>query len=661
MPLPERVGLLNAKSIDIPMDPNVKLLHRGHAQIVGYSNVVGVGSPNDKQSIFGKPDILERKKYNVVSRSNAKAKYKAMALLWNVASNSIFHERTKRFEVDCDFIREKIESGEITTNIFTLQDLSLGQTICIECESHGLYYLSTPPKACFVTNSPLTIHAQLGHPTLSKLQKLVSNLSKLSSLHCESCQLEKYTRSSSPKRVNKRVSSPFALVHSNVWDPFHNITTCGSKYYHFFYDFMRCKWLILMRNKYELFTIFEQFYHEIKNQFGVSSCSLSSDNALFGIQRHYPPNIIARTLQQNEVVECKNCHLIGIIQTLLIHNHVPFYFWGDHKPSEAYQNMAYQAMTNEMYALQSSANWWLRVTLIYLAGLHILSHLWEKWLLFDSSFLLQPFAIGLCSNWTIKMFSYMVIFRRKYTSSNHHGLLLKGSPIPWFVGFIVSPYTSFDKFCIVLQQFVKLTTLFSIVIRHKDAFPRRKYDLDILEEIGLMNAKFVDTPMDPNFLNSPCQDHWDAMIWILKYIKSSLGKGLIYEVRSHAQIVCYLDADWASSSSDRQSTTGYNRDLVLKLNIESWHELIWLKQLPKELQFEHNIQMKLICDNQAASHIASNHVFMKTKHIERRSRDIISFVNSRDQLVDVFTNSLRGLKISYIYNKLGAYDLYAPA
>ncbi|MCH87695.1 cysteine-rich RLK (receptor-like protein kinase) 8 [Trifolium medium] len=38
-----------------------------------------------------------------------------------------------------------------------------------------------------------------------------------------------------------------------------------------------------------------------------------------------------------------------------------------------------------------------------------------------------------------------------------------------------------------------------------------------------------------------------------------------------------------------------------------------------------------------------------------------SFVNSNDQLADVFTRSLRGAQISYICNKLGAYDLYAPA
>jgi len=37
------------------------------------------------------------------------------------------------------------------------------------------------------------------------------------------------------------------------------------------------------------------------------------------------------------------------------------------------------------------------------------------------------------------------------------------------------------------------------------------------------------------FFNSPTQEHWEAVIWIIKYIRSVLGKGLIYEERRHTQ------------------------------------------------------------------------------------------------------------------------------
>ena len=101
-------------------------------------------------------------------------------------------------------------------------------------------------------------------------------------------------------------------------------------------------------------------------------------------------------------------------------------------------------------------------------------------------------------------------------------------------------------------------------------------------------------------------------------------------------------------------------------------EHIWLKHLLKELRFRKDEQMKLICDNQAVLHISSNSVFHeRTKHIEVDCHFIrekiasgcmtISFVNSNDQLVDIFTKSLRGPKIKYICDKLGVFYLYAPA
>ncbi|XP_073220698.1 uncharacterized protein [Cicer arietinum] len=64
-----------------------------------------------------------------------------------------------------------------------LYDRSSGRTIGVGCVSQGLYYLSTSSKTCSATESLHTIHAQLGHLSLTKLQKLVPSLSKLSSLH----------------------------------------------------------------------------------------------------------------------------------------------------------------------------------------------------------------------------------------------------------------------------------------------------------------------------------------------------------------------------------------------------------------------------------------------------------------------------------------------
>jgi hypothetical protein len=189
------------------------------------------------------------------------------------------------------------------------------------------------------------------------------------------------------------------------------------------------------------------------------------------------------------------------------------------------------------------------------------------------------------------------------------------------------------------------------------------------------------------FLNAPCDDHWNAVIRILKYIKSAPGKGLLCENKGNTQVVGYSDADWAGSPADRRSTSGYcvliggnliswrskKQNIVARSSAEAEYramaattcELTWLRQLLQQLKLADVKTMKLICDNQAALHIASNPVFHeRTKHIEIDchfvrdkvlSREIVTdFVGSNDQLADIFTKSLRGPRVGSICNKLGA-------
>ena len=60
--------------------------------------------------------------------------------------------------------------------------------------------------------------------------------SKLFGLHCKSCHLEKHVRNHFPDQVNKRASTPFVLVHYDVWGLSLHTSTLESKYFVTFID-----------------------------------------------------------------------------------------------------------------------------------------------------------------------------------------------------------------------------------------------------------------------------------------------------------------------------------------------------------------------------------------------------------------------------------------
>jgi len=160
----------------------------------------------------------------------------------------------------------------------SLQDRSSGRMSGTECESHGLYLQISAPVGTIMDSSSL-IHARLGHPSLAKMRQLVPCLSNMSSLSCESCQLGKHIRNSFPSNVSQRASSFFTLVLSDIWGSSRIKSNLGFQcFVTFIDDYSRNTWVFLLKNRSELFSIFQIFYNEIKNQFGISIRVLCSDN-----------------------------------------------------------------------------------------------------------------------------------------------------------------------------------------------------------------------------------------------------------------------------------------------------------------------------------------------------------------------------------------------
>ena len=59
------------------------------------------------------------------------------------------------------------------------------------------------------------------------------------------------------------------------------------------------------------------------------------------------------------------------------------------------------------------------------------------------------------------------------------------------------------------------------------------------------------------YLEFPHEEHWNAAIPILRYLKSTKSKGICYEaVSGNLQLSAYTDADWASNKCNRRSVSG---------------------------------------------------------------------------------------------------------
>ena len=58
-------------------------------------------------------------------------------------------------------------------------------------------------------------------------------------------------------------------------------------------------------------------------------------------------------------------------------------------------------------------------------------------------------------------------------------------------------------------------------------------------------------------MHLPRPEHFEAVYRILRYLKGTPGKGLLFKICGHLQIEVYIDVDWAGSITNRRSTSGY--------------------------------------------------------------------------------------------------------
>jgi len=140
---------------------------------------------------------------------------------------------------------------------------------------------------------------------------------------------------------------------------------------------------------------------------------------------------------------------------------------------------------------------------------------------------------------------------------------------------------------------------------------RRKYIVDLLAEIGMVNCKPADTPMQVNhglkfeeganlidkeryqrlvekliylsqtrpniayalriisqFMHQPQEGHMEAAMRIVRYLKETPGSRIMFQKHGHLNIEAYIDIDWAGNPNDKRSTSGYFT--LVRGNLVTW-------------------------------------------------------------------------------------------
>ncbi|KAI3736523.1 hypothetical protein L2E82_26344 [Cichorium intybus] len=265
---------------------------------------------------------------------------------------------------------------------------------------------------------------------------------------------------------------------------------------------------------------------------------------------------------------------------------------------------------------------------------------------------------------------------------------------------------------------------------------QRKYTLDILEDTGMTGCRPSSFPMEQNlqlgqcddsprvdasqyrrlvgrllylqatrpdiayavnmlsqFVSDPKEEHMNAAIRVLRYLKTTPGQGILIPKGGDLELMAYCDSDWLGCSLTRRSRTGYllllggapiswktkKQNVVSRSSAEAEYramaitvsEVLWVRWLLRILQAPQSGPTPLFCDNQAARHIANNPVFHeRTKHVEMDCYFVRERVETQEikplkidtklQVADIFTKALGAEQLRNLLGKLGIRNLHAP-
>jgi hypothetical protein len=175
---------------------------------------------------------------------------------------------------------------------------------------------------------------------------------------------------------------------------------------------------------------------------------------------------------------------------------------------------------------------------------------------------------------------------------------------------------------------------------------------------------------------------------ILRYLVHTPKFGLWYPKGSSFDLLGYSDADWAGCKIDRKSTSRTCQ--FLGRSLVSWAskkqnsvalstteaeyiavghccvQLLWMRLTLRDYGYKFS-KVSLLCDNESAIRMADNPVeHSHTKHIairyhflrdQQQRGDIeIAYINTKEQLADIFTKPLDEKTFTKLRNELNILD-----
>ena len=176
------------------------------------------------------------------------------------------------------------------------------------------------------------------------------------------------------------------------------------------------------------------------------------------------------------------------------------------------------------------------------------------------------------------------------------------------------------------------------------------------------------------YMAEGADSHWEAAKQVLRYLKGTKEKGVIYAREEKFTLKAFCDSDWGTDVDDRKSITGYviyaqggaivwkskKQPTVARSSAEAEYvsladtvsELLWILMALRELGVTVEGEIPIFIDNQAAQAMAANPVnHERTKHIDvayHFIREVVKsgvvtlyYVNTKNNISDLLTKSTK--------------------